>query len=278
MKKNASLLLVLLVSCLCAAAQTAKPRRAPLPPDLYKAAGRGSDSLLKDPAVTSRLKGLLGDKYDSFMESFETLNPVTRDGNYLFSSGCLIHACGHLESAIAVDLNRRTVHAAIFRQDEKTRYFNEGGSATPKAISNWADKLKQINGGKSGSDSANSNTNPTAAVTVAETKDSSPVRLRASVPVRGLIGGESHDAYVIHARKGRVLTVRLSWRREGDNRASFTVSGSIDFSGEPAKFGSESNGGRLWSGRVPKTGDYYIYVVAHPSAHYTLKVSDGTGK
>src|SRR4051812_31855395 len=98
MKRTASLVLVLLVFCLCAAAQTVSPRRRPLPPDLYKAAGQQSDSLLKDPAVRARLKRLLGNRYGSFMESFETLNPVTSDGNYLFSSGCLIHACGHLES------------------------------------------------------------------------------------------------------------------------------------------------------------------------------------
>jgi hypothetical protein len=92
--------------------------------------------------------------------------------------------------------------------------------------------------------------------------------------VRGFIGGESHDSYVVRARKGQTLTVRLSWRREGDNRASFTVSESPDYyTGELAKFGSEYDDGRRWAGRVPRTGDYYVYVVAHPSAHYRLKVS-----
>jgi hypothetical protein len=92
--------------------------------------------------------------------------------------------------------------------------------------------------------------------------------------VRGFVGGESHDSYVIRARKGQALTVRLSWRREGDNRASLSVSEAPDFySAEPAKFGTEYDGGRRWEGRIPKTGDYYIYVVAHPSARYALKVS-----
>ena len=92
--------------------------------------------------------------------------------------------------------------------------------------------------------------------------------------MRGFIGGESHDGYVVHARKGQILTVRLSWRREGENRASLAVSQSPDFySGELAKFGAESDDGQRWAGRVPRTGDYYVYVVAHPSARYTLKVS-----
>ena len=36
----------------------------------------------------------------------------------------------------------------------------------------------------------------------------------------------------------------LSWQREGERRASFTVSGSPDFyAAEPSKFGAESKGG-----------------------------------
>ena len=92
--------------------------------------------------------------------------------------------------------------------------------------------------------------------------------------MRGFIGGESHDGYVVRARKGSVLTVRLSWRREDDNRASFAVSESPDFyTGEAAKFGAEDKDGQRWVGRIPRTGDYYVYVVAHPSAHYELKVN-----
>jgi len=206
------------------------------------------------------------------MESFETLSPVKKEGNFLFSTGCLIHACTHLESAIAVDLVNRTVHAAIFRQDEKTRYFNEGGKATPKVIRGWANHLSQINSETNSSQAKRSFVSTRLAVARVET--SSPRRLRSLTPVRGFIGGESHDGYVVRARKGQVLTVNLSWRREGDNRASFAVSESPDpYTGEPVKFGNDSDNGRRWVGRVPRSGDYYIDVVAHPSAHYSLKVS-----
>lgn len=91
------------------------------------------------------MRKLLGKEYASFMESFETLTPVTKEGRFLFSSGCLIHACTHLESAVAVDLVNRTIHAAIFRQGEKIRYFNEGGKPTPKVIRGWADNLGRTN-------------------------------------------------------------------------------------------------------------------------------------
>lgn len=273
MKRTASLLLITLVSCFSATAQTAKSRRPALPSDIAAAvAGQDSDSLLKNPAIQTRMKKLLGNKYGSFMESFETLNPVTKEGNFLFSSGCLIHACTHLESAIAVDLVNKTIHAAIFRQEEKTRYFNEGGKATPGVIRGWANNLRRINNPTNSSEYERSFASPDIAV--AQVEASAPRRLRSAAPVRGFIGGESHDGYVVRARKGSVLSVRLSWRREGDNRASFTVSESPDYyTGELAKFGAEYDDGQRWAGRVPRSGDYYVYVVAHPSAHYRLKVS-----
>lgn len=271
MKRTASLLLVTLVSCFSATAQTAKTRRPALPSDIAAVAGQDSDSLLKNPAIKARMKKLLGNKYGSFMESFETLNPVTKEGNLLFSSGCLIHACTHLESAIAIDLTDKTIHAAIFRQDEKTRYFNEGGKPTPGVIRGWADNLRRINNPANNSEDKHTSAAPDVAVAQVET--SPHRRLRSAASVRGFIGGESHDGYVVRARKGSVLSVRLSWRREGDNRASFAVSESPDFySGEPVKFGSEYDNGRRWVGRIPRSGDYYIDVVAHPSARYTLHV------
>jgi len=273
MKRTASLLLITLVLCFSAWAQTAKTRRPALSSDITAVAGQDSDSLLKNLAIQTRMKKLLGNKYGSFMESFETLNPVTKKGNVLFSSGCLIHACTHLESAIAVNLTNKTIHAAIFRQNEKTRYFNEGGGATPKAIRDWANNLRQINTGTNSPQSKRSFAAPDVAV--AQVEASPPRRLRSLAPaVRGFIGGESHDSYVVRARKGIVLTVRLSWRREGDNRASLVVSESPDFyTGEPATFGVKDNEDQRWAGRVPRTGDYYVYVVAHPSAHYTLHVN-----
>ena len=97
-----------------------------------------------------------------------------------------------------------------------------------------------------------------------------PKRVHAPATIKGLVGGEANETYVVHVRKGRVLTVELSWKKEDDNTASFGMGTSKDL--EPAKFGKESNGGRKWVGKVPKTGDYYIEVVAHPRAHYVLKV------
>ena len=97
-----------------------------------------------------------------------------------------------------------------------------------------------------------------------------PKRLHAPATIRGLVGGEANDTYVVHVRKGKTVTVEISWKKEDDNTASFGMGASKDL--EPVSFGKESNGGRKWAGKVPKTGDYFIEVVAHPSAHHVLKV------
>lgn len=99
-------------------------------------------------------------------------------------------------------------------------------------------------------------------------------RLHSPAIVKGIIGGESHDSYVIKARKGQIMTVHITWRRKGDNRAEFTVSESDDFfNAEPVEFGKSPNHDERWRGKITKTRDYYIYVTGHPEAHYTLKVA-----
>ena len=111
-------------------------------------------------------------------------------------------------------------------------------------------------------------------VAAAQLKPAPPKRLRSPATVRGFIGGESHDSYAVRVRRGQTLTVRLSWRPKGGNRAEFAVSESPDYyAAEPVKFGAWYDDGRRWVGRVPRGGDYYIDVVAHPSARYTLRVS-----
>ena len=113
-----------------------------------------------------------------------------------------------------------------------------------------------------------------ASEALAQTDSTPKKRLISPATVQGDIGGEAHDSYVIRARKGQTMTVRISWRPKDDNRAEFSVSRSANFfSGQVVKFGKESDNGRRWRGIIPKTGNYYIYVVANPMARYTLKVT-----
>lgn len=147
MKKIIFSFFILLICNLCVFTQVnIKRKNIGLPANISKFSGADSDRLLKNSAIRIRLKTLLGKKnYAAFLESFETLTPIVKKGTFLFASGCLIHACTHLESAIAVDLVNKTIHAAIYRQNERVRYFNEKGRKTPGAVKNWANRLSALN-------------------------------------------------------------------------------------------------------------------------------------
>lgn len=85
--------------------------------------------------------------------------------------------------------------------------------------------------------------------------------------VKGFIGGESHDVYITHFNKGEKVTAKIE---SLENRASFTVE-THNF--EPLDFGNETNKGSTWTAEIPKTAPYYIDVVAHPEAEYTLELT-----
>jgi hypothetical protein len=97
-------------------------------------------------------------------------------------------------------------------------------------------------------------------------------RLRSPAAVSGFVGGEAHNSYVIRARRGQTLSAHLSGRRGRRTFAQLTVSQSPSFfNAEPVRFGRETEHGRSWRGRVPRTGDYYLYVTSHPDSRYTLR-------
>lgn len=99
------------------------------------------------------------------------------------------------------------------------------------------------------------------------------VRLKNPATVTGTIGGESHDSYVIKVRKNQTLKVQITWKEKGDRVAHFIVSRSDNFFEGDVIRGISTYNEKNWYSKLKKTGDYYIYVTAHPIANYTLKVS-----
>ncbi len=149
MKKAIFLFLITAIFAASGFAQTVKTKVPALPAGIADWKGEDSSKILDNAVIKARLKKVLGKKnYASFLESFETQNPIEKNGDILFSSGCLIHACGHLESAIAIDLANNTIHAAIYNEEKKTGYFNEKGSKTPESIINWANRLSSLKDNK----------------------------------------------------------------------------------------------------------------------------------
>ena len=107
----------------------------------------------------------------------------------------------------------------------------------------------------------------------AQTDSVKKIRLKNPVTVKGEIGGESHDSYVIRVRKNQTLTVQISWKEKGDYTAHFVVSHSDNFFAGDVIRGISTYNEKNWYSKIKKTGDYYIYVTGHPVANYTLKVS-----
>lgn len=100
--------------------------------------------------------------------------------------------------------------------------------------------------------------------------------LHAPSIVRGMVGGEAHDSYAYVGRKGEHLIVRLDWKAEngpdGANVAELTLSTAGFDDAKPLAFGTWSKDGRQWDGTLERSGRFYVYVVAHPSARYALSL------
>jgi putative chitinase len=99
----------------------------------------------------------------------------------------------------------------------------------------------------------------------------------ATAEVQGNIGGEAQAYYVALFKKDTKVTIEFSFEADSEmtasgmeTSASFSVS---DESLQSVDFGQESNDGKTWNGVIPKSGPYYISVVAHPVADYTLTVT-----
>jgi hypothetical protein len=145
MFKNLLIILFVLIFSTFAFAQKNKSENSKLPTDIAEWVGEDSDKILENEIIKVRLKKLLGEKdYATFTEYFETSKPIEKDGNFIFSSGCMIHACKHLESAIAIDLVNNTIHAAIYDEIEETKYFNEKESKNPEPIIKWSELLNSM--------------------------------------------------------------------------------------------------------------------------------------
>jgi hypothetical protein len=90
------------------------------------------------------------------------------------------------------------------------------------------------------------------------------------ISVRGKVGGEEHDAYMLKLEAGRSVRIALS---STGGKASLKFCDSDDFSGSaPVAFGKRSPDGKSWTGRIPAQHMYYIYIVAHPEARYILSL------
>jgi hypothetical protein len=91
---------------------------------------------------------------------------------------------------------------------------------------------------------------------------------RNVVFVKGLVGGEWTDYYLVHVKAGRRLIVRAT------SPLKLTrVEVSASDGGDGLKDPPDRSDHTRWEGTVPRTGDYLISVNVYPgSEHYTLRI------
>jgi hypothetical protein len=106
----------------------------------------------------------------------------------------------------------------------------------------------------------------TATFALAQEDTSPKQKLRSGVTVKGEVGGEAHQSYVLRVRKGQTITLQISRRVPKGGNFNLTVSRSADFfNASGVKFGKETSGRTFlrWTGKAPSSGNYYFYLTGH---------------
>jgi hypothetical protein len=94
-------------------------------------------------------------------------------------------------------------------------------------------------------------------------------RGRNTVIIKGLVGGEWIDYYLIYAKAGRRLVVRSTSPRKLTRVEVLDVDGQGGLQDLP-----DRSDHTRWEGTVPRTGDYLISVTVYPGGeYYTLRVT-----
>lgn len=128
---------ILIAFCFTISAQTNKTSRPALPNNLAKYVDEYPDKLMKVAAVKTRLKTLLGKNYSKFDSYITVQSPMNQVGDFLFASGCLPHSCTISEAAFAIDMKNKRIHAVIYNQNLKPKFFNEDKAETPQVLLDW---------------------------------------------------------------------------------------------------------------------------------------------
>ena len=105
--------------------------------NLAKYKGRYPSELFrKEPALKTRLRKLLGTRYQFFFNRLQTEMPIENDGGVLIVQGCMAHQCTIEVSILAIELDVDKLHVAIKSSEFRNTYklWNEGDSQVPNAL------------------------------------------------------------------------------------------------------------------------------------------------
>jgi hypothetical protein len=95
--------------------------------------------LFDNPVLASRLKILLGDRFDFLKSIWETQTPVEINGDLFYAWAMKAHSGGDPGAVLMVDFSKDVVFAGI-RENGEEMLYSEDGSDVPVRLREWADE------------------------------------------------------------------------------------------------------------------------------------------
>ena|SRR5436190_10927632 len=111
---------------------TSAQKRPALPAKLDDYEGQYPDRFLKLPAVETRLRTLLGQYYNDFVQRMGVQGEFKRDGDYLSVTAIMPHMGGSEDAILGIDLKTKTLHCGVF--SDGTSGFNRGKNKKKKGV------------------------------------------------------------------------------------------------------------------------------------------------
>ena len=95
--------------------------------------------LFERPQLKERLKKILGQRYQFFMETWAVESPIEINQNNAIITACEAHNCDATNFILVVDMEKEILFAGI-REDGKVQVFSEKGDTKNGELEKWANK------------------------------------------------------------------------------------------------------------------------------------------
>ena len=89
--------------------------------------------LFNSQSLTTRLKKLLGNRYQFMISTWAVEVPIEVKNNLFVANGCEQHNCGATNFIIVYDFTKNNLSAGI-REGDKVNTYSEDGSNSPRVL------------------------------------------------------------------------------------------------------------------------------------------------
>lgn len=97
--------------------------------------------LLEQPALSTRLKALLGNQYNTMVEDWNTETPITMTDSVIHTSGCKANNCAAFSYDLYIDLPADNINVYGIKNNTVTLYTENDTISLPKKLK---DELRVI--------------------------------------------------------------------------------------------------------------------------------------